>query len=176
MKSKQVQPTSKSRLLSHSLLYHRISSYSSCRYAFTCHLISIVLFSTLVNPIKKSTNHNKQAFVFWKTLVCWPETSAAPPNVAFYAPRTIRVDPGPMRNWTGMVEIRKCFGRQDRKDKKMLLSQLSVTFRRFHAVKGSPSNRPSPGSTNGDLLLTSPDRSVKQPTQQFAAICSHFPL
>lgn len=50
---------------------------------------------------------------------------------------------------------------------------------RLHAVKGSPSNRPSPGSTNGDLLLTvrtSPDTSVKQPTQQFAAICSHFPL
>lgn len=47
---------------------------------------------------------------------------------------------------------------------------MSVTFRRFHAVKGSPSNRPSPGSTNGDLLLTSPDRSVKQPTQQFVLI------
>lgn len=89
MKSKQV-PTLNSRLLSFTVSNHWIKSDISCRCACTCHLISILQFSNLVNPMKKKYKSQQAGLCFLEnTTVCWPETSAAPANVAFYAPRTM---------------------------------------------------------------------------------------
>lgn len=157
MKSKQV-PTLNSRLLSFIVSNHRIISHISCRCAFTCHLISILRFQNSVNPVGKKKYKSKQAGLCFleNTVICWPETSAAPANVAFYARRTTRVDPGPTRNSIAIVEIQKCFSMSDKK-------------RQLHPLSHFPQ-----GSTLSKGLLATGHRLGPQ-TETFSWPCGPLP-